>query len=447
MFFKQFYNDHLSQASYLIGCQRTGEAMIIDPIRDLTQYVALAEQEGFKITKAAETHIHADYASGIREVANRLDAVIYVSKEGEESLGYRNMPEQTVFVGHQDTIRVGNIELKVLHTPGHTPESISFLLTDFGGGATVPMGLFSGDFLFVGDIGRPDLLEKAVQVAGSTEKGAKQMFESVQMIKAYPDYIQIWPGHGAGSPCGKALGAIPMSTLGYEKINNWAFQIEDETNFIETLTTDQPAPPKHFAEMKRINQWGTQAFQPYRVYLENDKATPAFDLRSKEAYHGGHTLGSINVPYNKNFINQIGWYLNYDQDIQLIGDYETIKQAIQTLQLIGFDRVKSYKAPTFEMVTTSIHSGDMSGEETNVIDVRNDKEWAAGHLNRALHIPHGQLLETAIDLDKSAPLYVHCQSGVRSSIAVGILEQKGFHHIINVREGYQAMPETIKNNV
>ena len=180
MFFKQFYNDHLSHASYLIGCQRTNEALIVDPNKDLQQYIDVANKEGFTITQAVETHIHADYASGIRDVAKLLNAHIHVSKEGDNSLGYKNMPDNTHFVGHDDIIKVGHIELKVLHTPGHTPESISFLLTDIGGGSSVPMGIFTGDFLFVGDIGRPDLLEKAVSVEGSTEIGAKAMFKSIQ---------------------------------------------------------------------------------------------------------------------------------------------------------------------------------------------------------------------------------------------------------------------------
>lgn len=189
MFFKQFYDKHLSQASYLIGCQKTGEAMIIDPIRDLSSYIRVADEEGLTITHAAETHIHADFASGIRDVAIKLNASIYVSGESDDTLGYKNMPNQTHFVQHNDDIYVGNIKLKVLHTPGHTPESISFLLTDEGAGAQVPMGLFSGDFIFVGDIGRPDLLEKAVKVEGSSEIGAKQMFKSIESIKDLPNYI------------------------------------------------------------------------------------------------------------------------------------------------------------------------------------------------------------------------------------------------------------------
>ncbi len=444
MFFKQFYDNHLSQASYLVGCQRTGEAIIIDPVRDLTKYMEVADSEGFKITQAAETHIHADFASGIRDVAARLNANIYVSGEGDDQLSYKNMPEHTNFVKNQDIIQVGNIKLEVLHTPGHTPESISFLLTDEGGGSSVPMGLFSGDFIFVGDIGRPDLLEKSVQMEGTTEIGAKQMYQSIEGIKDLPDYIQIWPGHGAGSPCGKALGAIPMSTLGYEKINNWAFNVTDESKFVEQLTSNQPAPPHHFAQMKKINQFGMSMYQPYNVYPSLDNVRIAFDLRSKEAFHGGHTVGTINIPYNKNFINQIGWYLDYEKSIDLIGDKSTVEQATHTLQLIGFDKVAGYRLPKSEILTQSIHSVDMTDKEEYILDVRNDEEWNNGHLDQAVNIPHGKLLNENIPFNKEDKIYVHCQSGVRSSIAVGILESKGYENVVNIREGYQDFPESLK---
>ncbi|MGJ5683031.1 persulfide dioxygenase-sulfurtransferase CstB [Staphylococcus equorum] len=444
MFFKQFYDNHLSQASYLVGCQRTGEAIVIDPVRDLTKYMEVADSEGFKITQAAETHIHADFASGIRDVQERLNANIYVSGEGDDQLSYKNMPEHTNFVKNQDIIQVGNIKLEVLHTPGHTPESISFLLTDEGGGSSVLMGLFSGDFIFVGDIGRPDLLEKSVQMEGTTEIGAKQMYQSIEGVKNLPDYIQIWPGHGAGSPCGKALGAIPMSTLGYEKINNWAFNVTDESKFVETLTSNQPAPPHHFAQMKKINQFGMNMYQPYDVFPSLDNARIAFDLRSKEAFHGGHTEGTINIPYNQNFINQIGWYLDYENSIDLIGDKSTVEQAAHTLQLIGFDNVAGYRLPKSEILTQSIHSVDMTGKEEYILDIRNEEEWNNGHLDQAVNIPHGKLLNENIPFNKEDKIYVHCQSGVRSSIAVGILENKGFENVVNIREGYQDFPESLK---
>lgn len=444
MFFKQFYDNNLSQASYLVGCQRTGEAIIIDPVRDLSKYIEVADTENLTITQATETHIHADFASGIRDAAEQLNANIYVSGESDDQLSYKNMPKQTQFVKHQDIIYVGNIKLEVLHTPGHTPESISFLLTDEGGGSNIPMGLFSGDFIFVGDIGRPDLLEKSVQMEGSTEISAKQMYQSIESVKHLSDYIQIWPGHGAGSSCGKALGAVPMTTLGYEKINNWAFNVNDETKFVETLISNQPAPPHHFAQMKKINQFGMSLYQPYNIYPSLENKRIAFDLRSKEAFHGGHIKGTINIPYDKNFINQIGWYLDFEKSIDLIGDKFTVEQAAYTLQLIGFNNVAGYRLPKPEIKTQSIHSADITGEEVHVLDVRNEEEWNNGHLEQAVNIPHGKLLNEKIPFNKEDKIYVHCQSGVRSSIAVGILESKGFENVVNISEGYQSFPELLK---
>lgn len=444
MLFKQFYDDYLSQASYLIGCQSTGEAMIIDPIRDLTKYIEVADSEGFKITHVIETHIHADFASGIRDVAKYLKANIYVSGAGHDQLSYKNMPNQTHFVKHQDVIYVGNIKLEVLHTPGHTPESISLLLTDKGGKSSIPMGLFSGDFIFVGDVGRPDLLEKTGQNKRYTEISAAQMYQSINSIKNLPSYIQIWPGHGAGSACGKALGAVPMSTLGYEKVNNWAFIETDEAAFIETLTSNQPATPYYFTHMKKINQHGMNLYQPYHVCLGQGSDRIAFDLRSNDAYHAGHAYGTINIPYNKNFLNQIGWYLDFAKDIDLIGDEVIVEKASQTLQLIGFDNVSSYCLPKPEVSTQYIHSNDLTGQEAHVLDVRTHEEWNAGHLSQSVNIPHGELLNENIPFNKEDKIYVYCQSGVRSSIAIGILENRGFKNVINIKEGYLKFPESLK---
>ncbi|MBJ8246098.1 persulfide dioxygenase-sulfurtransferase CstB [Staphylococcus pseudintermedius] len=447
MYFKQFYNEHLSQASYLIGCQRTGEAMIIDPVRDLSEYIKTAEKEGLRIDYATETHIHADFASGIRDAAEKLNATIFISGEGNESLGYRNIPEQAKFVKDGDVIQVGYIKIEVLHTPGHTPESISFLLTDEGAGATQPMGLFTGDFIFVGDIGRPDLLEKAVQIEGSTAVGAKQMYQSIARVRKLPDFIQIWPGHGAGSPCGKSLGAIPMTTLGYEKQNNWAFNQPDENTFITTLTTNQPEPPKHFAQMKQMNQYGGARYEPYLVSPSYSEDRMMIDLRSAHAFHGGHVVGAINIPYNQNFINQIGWYLDYDASIDLIGDKQVVDRATKTLQLIGYDNVAGYKQPQGSIVTQHVHSKDFIGDEEHVLDVRTDQEWHNGHLPQAVHVPHGQLKDVTLPFNKEDEIYVHCQSGVRSSIAVGLLEAKGYYNVINIREGYIAFSDETKNKI
>ncbi len=234
MYFKSFFNGPLAQMSYIVGCQKTGEAIIIDPLRDLTPYIEAAESENLAIKYVTETHIHADFASGLREAVNRLGAKAYVSGLGGEDWQYEDVEAERLVEG--DVIKVGNVKLEVLHTPGHTPESISFLLTD--NQSDIPMGLFTGDFIFVGDVGRPDLLETAAGVKDSTAIGAKQMFQSLKKMADLPDYIQIWPGHGAGSACGKSLGAVPVTTLGYERVNSWAFQYEDEESIIHALTSE-----------------------------------------------------------------------------------------------------------------------------------------------------------------------------------------------------------------
>ncbi len=257
MLLRYFYDEKLAHASYLVGCQKTGESIIIDPSRNIEQYVETAKKEGLKLTAAAETHIHADFVAGSREIADRFGAKLFVSDEGDENWKYQNLEN----IDHQllkdgDTFEIGNIKMEVIHTPGHTPESISFILTDQGGGANHPMGIFTGDFVFVGDVGRPDLLEKAAGYSGTAEEGAKRMFASIERFKHLPDYLQVWPAHGAGSACGKSLGAIPSSTVGYEKMFNWAMKFNDQAAFVNALLDGQPEPPRYFAIMKHVNKVG-----------------------------------------------------------------------------------------------------------------------------------------------------------------------------------------------
>ena len=220
MLFRQISDDRLAQYAYLIGCQQTGEALIIDPERDIDRYIDIATAEGLKIVAVTETHIHADFVSGALEFAER-GVDVYLSDEGDEDwkYGWASRPNVTLLKSG-DTFPVGKIQIEAVHTPGHTPEHMSFLVTDYGGGANKPMGLISGDFVFVGDVGRPDLLETAAGNVGAQEPSAKKLYASIQEFLKLPDYMQLWPGHGAGSACGKALGAIPESTVGYEKMFN-----------------------------------------------------------------------------------------------------------------------------------------------------------------------------------------------------------------------------------
>ena len=290
MLLKYFYDPTLAHASYLIGCQRTGEAIVIDPGRDTRQYIEAAAREGMRIVGAADTHIHADYVSGARQLAEECDARLYVSDEGPAEWKYEFASQYD----HQllkdgDTFFAGKVEFRVLHTPGHTPESISFVLTDRGGGADAPMGIFTGDFVFVGSIGRPDLLEEAAGISGTAEPGARDLYRSMAKFRELPDFLQVWPAHGAGSACGKGLGAIPSSTVGYERRFNPAFQFDSEDAFVDYILSEQPEAPKYFAIMKRVNKLGP-AILPQNILPAQ---LPSDQLESTTAKHIGDRHPSI----------------------------------------------------------------------------------------------------------------------------------------------------------
>ncbi|WP_414047457.1 MBL fold metallo-hydrolase [Macrococcus equi] len=441
MYFKSFFNQQLAQMSYLIGCQKTGEAIIIDPLRDLTPYIEAAEQEGLTINKVTETHIHADFASGLREANETLNAKAFVSGLGGEDWTYKNINGAYELLHEGDVINVGNVKLKVMHTPGHTPESISFVLYD--NQKDVPMGIFTGDFIFVGDVGRPDLLEEAAGMKDTTEVGAKDMFASLKKMDTLPDYIQVWPGHGAGSACGKSLGAVPVTTLGYERVNNWAFQIEDETTFINTLTSEQPEPPYYFKEMKHMNRDGVVLMEqtmvpPLQQLFEGIKI---IDLRAKEIFLENLSEG-INVPYNQKFLGFVGWYLDYEAPIQLVVSFEDVQKAANDLKLIGFDHVVGYVKDVKGTSIEQIEPEDfkvIDKSSINILDVRNNQEWNESHFDEARHVHFGKLEKEDIPFDKSETIYVHCQSGVRSAIAVGVLNKLGYHHLVNIKGGYSAV--------
>src|SRR5919107_886935 len=256
LIFRRLFDPKLAQAGYLIGCPATRQAIVIDPSRDAERYLEAAREESLQISHVTETHIHADFVSGARELAHRTGARLHLSEEGDVRWGYRYPASCVVsWLKERSRVEVGRIELQVLHVPGHTPEHLAFLLSDRAKG-TEPMGALTGDFLFVGDVGRPDLLERAAQAKGTMEQAARQLFQSLRRFRDLPEFLQIWPGHGAGSACGKSLSAVPQSTLGYEKRFNWAFAVADEDEFVRAVLAGQPEPPRYFAQMKRINQSG-----------------------------------------------------------------------------------------------------------------------------------------------------------------------------------------------
>jgi hydroxyacylglutathione hydrolase len=461
MLLRLLYDDQLAQASYLVGCQSTGEALVIDPNRDVEKYVELARREGLTVTAVTETHIHADYLSGARELASLTGATLYLSNEGTEDWKYEFAEEAgAALLRDGNEFWVGNIKLEVMHTPGHTPEHLSFILIDTRS-ADRPMGIFTGDFVFVGDVGRPDLLETAAGFKGTMEAGARQLFGSLQRFKQLPDYLQVWPGHGAGSACGKALGAVPQSTAGYEKLFNWALNVEDEDEFVAAVLEGQPEPPTYFREMKRLNREGPALVRdlplPERLAVpdidrELARGTTVIDLRPASAFAGGHIPGAINIPYSGSYLTWAGWLVPYERPFALIVDEQDLPQTVRELQRIGLDDVAGFWTPdvvdawaasepgralqTYQQAAIGDVERALESGDTTVIDVRGAADYAAGHLPGALHVTMGRIPREIDRIPPDRPLIVHCQSGARSAIAAGVLQSLGREDVRNFAGSY-----------
>ncbi len=453
MYFRHFFESGLAQNSYIVGCQATGEAIVIDPGREVAPYLTTAAAEGLRITKVTETHIHADYLSGSRELAAATGAELLLSDEGGPDWLY-GFDHTGLRDG--DHIRVGNLKLAVLHTPGHTPEHISFLLYDIPA-TEEPVMLFTGDFLFVGDVGRPDLLEEAAGVAGSTEIGAGQMFESLKLLNTLPDYVQVWPGHGAGSACGKALGAVPTTTIGYERQRNWALRIEDKERFVSELLEGQPEPPTYFATMKTLNRSGPAILgrlpDPPEISAEKleelrGQGAQIVDARSRQAYVGGHIPGSFGIPDDSGLSNWAGWLLSYDQPIVLIADSASVPSLVLKLIRIGLDNIVGYLADFdswvdagYPVATTSQIDAETLGRVRDrhfILDVRAQSEFEEGHIAGAHNVHVGHIRKRADEIPKDQSIVVHCLGGYRSIIALSVLEQLGYTDVTNLMGGYAA---------
>ncbi|MBT2582652.1 MBL fold metallo-hydrolase [Planococcus sp. ISL-109] len=458
MLLRYFYDEKLAHASYVVGCQKTGEAVVVDPMRDVTAYAELAEKEKLNIVGALETHIHADFVSGSRELNDRFGTKLYISDEGDADWKYQNLDG----ISHQlvkdgDKFMIGNLVFDVMHTPGHTPESISFLLTDKGGSADKPMGIFTGDFVFVGDVGRPDLLEKAAGIKGTSESGAIAMYQSIERFKALPDYLQVWPAHGAGSACGKSLGAVPSTTVGYEKAFSWAMQFDDEAAFKKALLEGQPEPPYYFAVMKSVNKVGPQLIKNLPELKRVDSATDietllsegkqVLDMRSADVYSKGHIQGTINIPFNNSFTTWAGWVVDYKKPLYLVLDTALLDETMVALRSIGIDEVYGYaeaekimaqaeNLATYESVTPIEANEMVEKGEAYVLDVRNQTEFDEGHIENAQHIMVGTLKNRLDEVDTDKTVIVQCQAGARSAIAASVLKANGIDNLVNMTGGY-----------
>lgn len=444
MLLERIYDEDLAQASYLIGCQAKGEAVVVDARRDIQVYQNLAAKNGMKIAAVTETHIHADYLSGTRELAAATGAKIFVSGEGGTHWQY-GFESERLF--DQSTITLGNITLKALHTPGHTPEHLSFLITD-GAFSSDPGFLLSGDFVFSGDLGRPDLLDEAAGGTDTRFAGAHDLFVSLKnKFLTLPDYVQVYPGHGAGSACGKALGAIPSSTVGYERNFAWwgpYLEANDEAGFVEALLDGQPDAHAYFSRMKRENRQGPAVLgdrAPLAELTPDDVAAAlaadeigVVDTRHHSQVHQGTVAGALNIPAGNKAASFGAWAADPETDqrplVLLAPDSESATEMWDHLIRVGIDKVAGYITsleglPVY--VPRTISPAELDGfDATLLLDVRNKTEHTAGHIPDSVQLNAGRVLWHTDNLPSDGVIVSYCQSGVRNSVAASALRRSGF---------------------
>jgi len=469
MLFRQYFDPKLAQYAYLVGCQKSGEALIIDPLRDIDQYVEAAEREGLTITAAAETHIHADFLSGVREFADRYDAKIYLSDEGADEGWASNWAKESdydvTFLRDGDSFMIGNIEVKAVHTPGHTPEHLSYVVIDRGSGATTPVGIATGDFVFVGDLGRPDLLEQAAGMHGVQEPSARTLYHSLPKFEALQDYVQVWPAHGAGSTCGKALGAIPTTTVGYEKLYNASLAAADggEDAFVDAILAGQPEPQMYFARMKRDNRDGVPLLgalpQPRKLTttelgqkVEDDETIIVDTRLDRSGFMAKHLPGALYAPMNKSFNTVVGsLVVDETTPLVLIVEADHLDEAVRDLVRIGYDNVAGFATPdtletyfenggeaaSIEEITFDDLARLKGSDATAVVDVRFASEFVEGHVPGALNASYTRLPDYVDErIPEGKTLLVHCVSGARSAAASAFLARRG-HDVKYVSEAFE----------
>ena len=442
--FEQINVEGLAHLSYMIGDDKAGVAAVIDPRRDVSIYLQKARELGVKITHILETHIHADFVSGSHELKARTGAPIYGGKSDAYQFELHQLAEG-------DELHLGNVTLRAVHTPGHTPEHISFLVFDAKQGSE-PFGIFTGDTLFNLDVGRPDLLG-----SGSEKQLAAQLYHSLfDQLLPLGDRIEMYPSHGAGSACGKSIGDRRQSTIGNERIFNPAFQERSESEFVEWILGGMPEPPRFYARLKKVNAKGApikgdvpvlpplsaKEFQE-RMKEEN---TIVIDARSILAFGGGHIPGAINIALRPEFPNWVGWMVEPDQQILLVLESERgVQLASEQLFRLGYDNVIGYLhdgmtswqnagLPLQRVGEWTVHELNQHKDDATitVLDVRGDDEYKNGKVPGAKHIYVPHLEEHLNELDKNKTIATYCGSGYRASIAASLLRKHGFENVINV---------------
>lgn len=450
----------LAIASYVVGDERTGEAAVVDPTRDVDDFIRYTKDNDLQVCHILETHVHADFVSGARELKARLNDEPLIHSSG---LGGREWtpPYADQVAGERHEVRVGSVRLQAFHTPGHTPEHVSWALYDESRSRDTPWLMFTGDFLFVGDVGRPDLLGEEAR-----KELAHQLYGSIfERLPALSDVTEIFPAHGAGSLCGKAISSRRSSTVGFERRFNPALQEKPEREWVRDLMADMPLAPPYFRRMKQVNRDGPQIIGPQlpgqkrwsanEVHNRVCEECLILDVRSKESFAAAHIPHSINIPFSPNLPTWAGWVLPYDRPTLIVTDNPAHMPEITThLLRVGFDDVQGslqggidawetggYPLATLETLSVQQLAGRVKsrGERPlTVLDVRTEKEWNAGHIDGAIHIHGGKLQERFADVPRDKPVAVICGSGYRGSIAASFLKREGYEDVANVVGGMSA---------
>jgi glyoxylase-like metal-dependent hydrolase (beta-lactamase superfamily II) len=444
MHFQQFFLSCLAHASYFIGSE--GEAVVIDPQRDIEQYLNEARERGVTIKYVIETHLHADFVSGHRELAERTGARIYLGAKA--NAGFPHVP-----IHDGDELRFGACKLTFYETPGHTVESVSIVVTDEAR-SPEPYAVFTGDTLFIGDVGRPDLGGEPRELAGV-------LYDSLhEKLLRLPDDVLVFPAHGAGSLCGRAMSDDRSSTIGRERATNYALQIADKAAFVDLMTEDLPDRPAYFASDVELNRSGAAmlsdlrelpALDPQQVLSLQEGGALVIDVRDEYAFGAAHLPESVNIGLDGQFASWAGQVVGLEVDIILLGeDAAAVDEARMRLTRVGIDRaigyvragVAAWRAAGLPLATlpqiepSAFAERVRSGLQT--IDVRRDPEWSTGHVAGAVHLPLNRLLASLDDLDRERAVGVYCKSGYRSAIAGSLLQRSGFKEVVNLAGGIDA---------
>lgn len=447
MHFEQFYLGCLAHASYMLASE--GEAVVVDPQRDVEIYLQAAATHGFVIRHIFETHLHADFVSGHQELASRTGAQIYIGEQAEAKF-----PHIAVRDGFQ--LQVGKARIAVLETPGHTPESICLVITDREK-SPKPWALLTGDTLFLGDVGRPDLSKRytPAQLAG-------MLYDSLHnKILKLEDSVLVYPAHGAGSLCGRNMRAERVSTIGVERLTNYTLQIKSREEFIQQLTSNLPARPEYFLQDAEINRAGASSLSelpPLRpigaIELKTllDQGAIALDVRPGEQFAAAHVPGSINIALSGQFASWAGSLLGLTAHPVLVAQSDdALAEARMRLARVGLENILGYldggiaawsdaglPVASIRQISAQVLRDKLQASALQVLDVRRESEWEAGHIDNAMWWPLDNFKVSPPEIDRDAPVAVHCKSGYRSMIACSLLQCAGFAQVIDVMGGFDA---------